>query len=199
MLKIVSKFLDLLYPPRATELLVREATHTELQSLSYTKTQAGVVSLLPYQHPLIKALVKENKFHDNHQAQRLLAGTLNKWVASQKDALIFIPIPLSQRRERERGHNQVCSVLKQYDSIIVWHALKRVRHTTPQTELKRDERLSNLKGAFMYSTQKPIPTATHYVIIDDVSTTGATLRAARAALAQHLPPDSTLTCLALAH
>jgi ComF family protein len=201
-LKIVTNLLDLLYPPRVAELLIREATENNVASLSDTNTHEGMLYILPYQHTLAKALVKENKFHDNRHAQKLLATALNTWIARQtKGPIVFIPIPLSKKRLRERGHNQVSSILNlvcDKDKIVVWPALARERDTRPQTELERNERLRNVKGAFAYRA-KSVPKANHFVLIDDVVTTGATLKAARAALAPHLPVGSTLTCLALAH
>ena len=74
--------------------------------------------------------------------------------------------------------------------------MKRVRDTRPQTELARNERISNMRKAFIIKQPQQI-VGKHIVLLDDVTTTGATLHAAKAALLLHHP--ASVTCIALAH
>jgi predicted amidophosphoribosyltransferase len=64
--------------------------------------------------------------------------------------------------------------------------LTRSRHTRPQTELKKAERIANLTGAFTCPRPGYIRGKT-LVLIDDVTTTGATLKEAEKALLPHKP------------
>ena len=67
-----------------------------------------------------------------------------------------------------------------------------------QTSLTREERLKNVTGAFSIAIEKaPVIAGQRILLIDDVATTGATLRAAKAALLPHQP--AAITYLALAH
>ncbi len=77
--------------------------------------------------------------------------------------------------------------------------LVRTRHTPPQTELDRAQRLKNLHGAFTINA-RGVPntiSSLHILLLDDVMTTGTTLRSAKAALATLRP--ASITCVALAH
>ncbi len=94
--------------------------------------------------------------------------------------LTVVPIPLHPRRERERGFNQASLLSKiiaaerriPLDSLL----LKRSRYTTPQVKQEsRQQRLANLTGAFHVSA--PI-LPRHVLLVDDVTTTGATLEEA---------------------
>ncbi len=56
----------------------------------------------------------------------------------------------------------------------MWRALRRVRSTPTQTQLSRDQRRNNVRGAFAPATDQPVA-GTHLLLVDDVYTTGATV------------------------
>ena len=101
-------------------------------------------------------------------------------------AQVLIPIPLSFKRLSERGFNQSL-VLSQQLSREKTHpsSLLRMRNTLAQSSLPRNERLTNLKGAFAVA---PLMAAKlrgqRILLIDDVMTSGATLNAAAQVLKQ---------------
>jgi ComF family protein len=103
-----------------------------------------------------------------------------------EQAHVLIPIPLSFKRLSERGFNQSL-VLSQQLSREKTHAssLLRMRNTLAQSSLPRNERLTNLKGAFAVA---PFMAAKlrgqRILLIDDVMTSGATLNAAAQVLKQ---------------
>ena len=80
--------------------------------------------------------------------------------------------------------------------------LKRPVNTIRQTSLGRTERLQNMTGVF---TTTPLITRTTWseigriIICDDVTTTGATLEAARTELRKSVPKQVPIICLAWAH
>ena len=89
-------------------------------------------------------------------------------------------VPLSVERLRERGYNQA--------ELMLWgylgkrpnlNPLKRIKHTRPQTELSRKERLENVKSAFEVEGDV---SGLRILLFDDVMTTGATLRECAKAL-----------------
>jgi len=96
----------------------------------------------------------------------------------------LVPVPLSAQRLRERGFNQALLLAQQLCAQrCLAQGLIRWRNTAAQSGLSRQERLLNLNQAFMV----PPKHAQHLrgsrvVLVDDVMTTGATLRACSQAL-----------------
>lgn len=111
---------------------------------------------------------------------------------SIKDCLI-IPIPISKIRLKERGFNQaelIASNLTKKLAINMpminfsfeQNLLKKIRETSSQVLMKdRVKRLKNLKGSFRVETPEKIKNK-NIILIDDVSTTGATLHEATSVL-----------------
>lgn len=111
----------------------------------------------------------------------------NLYISKNKTFLL-LPIPLHKKRLKERGYNQseilVKSIMKNDMSKLFefsQNALIRIRETKPQARSeKKTARLENLRGAFIANTS--IVKGKDIVLIDDVTTTGATLSEARKAL-----------------
>lgn len=99
-----------------------------------------------------------------------------------RERAALVPVPLARVRERERGYNQSALLARALAArwrIPVWNdCLLRERATRTQTRLTPDQRRGNVSGAF----RAPAAAAarlrgSHVVLVDDVVTTGATLRA----------------------
>ncbi len=89
------------------------------------------------------------------------------------------PVPLHARRERKRGFNQsevLARALAPSINVAFAHALVRTRPTTPQVGLRAKERVNNVRGAFSVAPKFELPTGAFVLLVDDVFTTGATLR-----------------------
>ena len=98
-------------------------------------------------------------------------------------ALTFVP--LHPRRQRERGFNQaerLATELARRLQRPVVRGLSRVKGTPAQVGLSQVERRVNLIGAFAWTAARPAPRG--LALVDDVCTTGATLEAAAAAIAE---------------
>jgi len=96
---------------------------------------------------------------------------------------IFIPIPLHRTRFRNRGYNQsqlLAKGLEKKFGITVVDGLERVKKTKTQVGLSQTERQDNIKDAFMLKEQfiLPFKKKKQVFLVDDVSTSGATLREA---------------------
>ena len=204
MLNIIQTLGDALFPPRPDSLLLRQLTKAGVQSLYQAHRYHDVVTLSEYGSPLVRALIHENKYYHSKSAATALASLLQTWIEAQQKPLLLLAIPLSSQRYRERGYNQVTEVFARlYPSpnVVLGNTiLKRTKDTPSQTSLSREQRLKNVTNVF---TCDPTLLANyrgyHLIIIDDVATTGATMKAAQTAITPHLPPGATVTCLALAH
>jgi ComF family protein len=97
---------------------------------------------------------------------------------------LVVPVPLGRQRMKERGYNQVGLLAKPLSTIQGWHysphVLKRVRETRSQVGLSAMERKENISGAFR--ADPSLASGKVILLMDDVSTTGATLAACSDAL-----------------
>ncbi len=198
---IAALMIDLLFPPSKEELLVRQLTTRELTTLREEVVVGGVTALLPYQDPRVRALIHRAKYSKDARAIELLADLLAEKLSSMSTPHILVPIPLSRRRKNARGYNQseVIGVraLQHSPHTMMDSLLVRTRDTTPQTQLSRTERKTNLVGAFAVNNDVVLPKNTPLILFDDVTTTGSTLLEAQRVLKQ--AGLTTISLIALAH
>lgn len=90
-----------------------------------------------------------------------------------------LPIPIHKKRLRERGFNQAellaNAIAKMENVPVLTDVLVRHRHTVAQSSLDREARQQNIIGAFEIRNPKII-SGKRLLVIDDVFTTGATIR-----------------------
>lgn len=95
------------------------------------------------------------------------------------------PVPLHPARVTQRGYNQSALLAEPLAAVFGWpyqgEWLVRHRDTPPQVGLSASDRLLNVANSF--AAVKPLPGAT-ILLVDDVYTTGATLRACAVAARQ---------------
>lgn len=139
----------------------------------------------PYQGRL-KALLLAYKFNAALQHQALLMDLACRAHALHADGPapdVLVPVPLHPRRLVWRGFNQSLELARGLAASLRRPlepgVLTRVRPTVPQARLPRAERLGNLRGAFAVA---PEVAGRRVLLVDDVMTTGATLRECAAAL-----------------
>ncbi len=122
------------------------------------------------------------------------------WAASID---LIVPLPLHRARFRERGYNQaelfargIAGVL---DVPVVRSGLRRARWTDSQTKLGYAERQANVAFAFELLPKKKSPLqGKNILLVDDVITTGATIRACAAALSSGTGSTVYVASIALA-
>jgi len=95
-------------------------------------------------------------------------------------ASVVVPVPLHRSRQRARGFNQARS-LAVHLGLPLSDALVRIRKTETQADLPAGRRQANVRGAFALHRQARVA-GRIVVLVDDVSTTGATLNACAAVL-----------------
>jgi competence protein ComFC len=195
--------LDSIVPPRSTERLTRQLSLETLHAL-------GRGEPLPYHDPRITALIWELKYYGSSHARALagayLADTVLAVASEEVGVPLLIPIPMHKNRRRERGHNQtelLCKALlsalgntkakKVLGSSLFGdirqtifvpgiayapRTLVRIIDTKHQQDLPRYVRLKNVhKSMQAQGVQGRV-----CIVVDDVTTTGATLAEAERAL-----------------
>lgn len=171
-----------------------------------------VFPLFDYRHPPVKKSVWLLKYKGKKKIAGVFAEALRGRMLEELADLsalqnfrdpILIPIPLSSKRLRERGYNQaelICEELVKLDSNVnLRHGadeksgknfelekniLIKIKETEHQAKIKdRKDRLKNLSGSFAVKNGELIK-GRNIILLDDVTTTGATLNEARRMLKQ---------------
>ena len=110
-------------------------------------------------------------------------------VLSRARGAVLVPVPLHPRKLRERGFNQSALMASALARAVGGQArvatlLKRVLDTPTQTSLDRRSRGENLKNAFALDRRAGLNPTLHYLLVDDVFTTGSTLNSCARVLRQ---------------
>lgn len=168
----------------------------------------------------IRKMVAQLKFHKQlinaHLLGQLLCQQIPHWYEGNALPQVLIPVPLHPSRTRKRGFNQALEICKTISKLIHipidYKICRRIKKTKPQTTLHKDERKSNLVGAFSIGG-RPLPFETplcdssgrtgaciytHVAIVDDVFTTGDTVEALAKILKQAGVKQVDVWCVARA-
>ncbi len=117
-------------------------------------------------------------------ARRMAQLSFPRDVEEERAALV--PVPLARDRERARGFNQSALLARalaaEWKVPVRTDVLARTRATSTQTRLTPGERQRNVSGAFRAIAGRTELHGRHFVLVDDVVTTAATLNACATAL-----------------
>jgi ComF family protein len=126
-------------------------------------------------------LVHRFKYGKKIPLGKHLAYRLGEVVVQEKDFAgcdLILPVPLHRARYRERGFNQseiVAEGISQATGIPVLNGiLKRKKNTRDQTYLNAQQRAENVRDAFVMGRPEMVKNK-KVILVDDVTTTGATL------------------------
>jgi len=165
------------------------------------ESASWIFPLFDYRHPPIKKSIWLLKYKGKERLASIFAEVLyDKIIEELSDLSVFrnfndvilIPIPLSQKRYRERGYNQtelICQKLMKLDEKrnnfkLEKNILIKIKETEHQARIKdKGARLKNLSDSFFVKNPELIKNR-NLILIDDVTTTGATLTEAKKILKQ---------------
>ncbi len=148
----------------------------------------GLWSLGAYKDPLRKAIQKLKYSYVSELAEVLTDLMISYWARytpqffeeiKEGGEWIIVPVPLHLRRQKQRGFNQsalIGQLLSKKLGLEYVETLKRIHYTKPQVELKSWQRKKNIKNAFSLSEHYTLDLKPSILLIDDVWTTGSTLK-----------------------
>jgi ComF family protein len=133
----------------------------------------------------LRDIIHAFKYEGRRSLAKRLAGMMRVRGAEMLDGAAWaVPVPLHASRRRQRGFNQAADLARNL-GLPVRRALCRRRSTSTQTGLSAAERRRNVRDAFalrrtymgLWTGPDDRLRGSIVVLVDDVSTTGATLEA----------------------
>jgi ComF family protein len=203
--KFNAKLLNLLFPPRCVACRKEgENFCTECREKiprGGTFSHAGIFSLWEYRDPNVRNALLALKYKNRRAIAVDIAESLHDALLEQlaeKSAFIdpfshtqtcytyvVIPIPLSKQRFKKRGYNQAELLAKELfrknpvSFTLETGVLYKIKDTETQVSVKdRAKRLQNIRGTFAVKNPESVRGKT-VLVVDDITTTGATLLEAR--------------------
>jgi ComF family protein len=162
----------------------------------------GLISFFDYKDPRVSSLIIAGKYKFVPEIYKILgtlaANSLNDTHKKLFQNFTVMPLPLASRRKRWRGFNQaeiLAQIISKKLELSLTDALKRTRMTKVQKDLNREERVKNILGAFIINPRIDVKNK-NILLIDDVVTTGVTLREATKVLKRN--GAKKVWCLTLA-
>lgn len=193
--ELLKSMFDAIMPPQAHTRRTqgRSLADIPLAPAAHRLLDTPITTLTDYQRGAVRDLIRSLKYDGNAHAAELCAALLCDYLREEIASLrlysnapiLIIPLPLHVRRHKERGFNQIEIVLDRLPARfkdgtyarLAPDTLVRVRDTPHQTILHRDERIRNVRNAFRVN-DPALARRAQVFLIDDVTTTGATLAAA---------------------
>lgn len=166
-------------------LACRKNYHPTTRILGCNRVSVPLVSIGGYENPVLRKAIQSWKY-DGYWAMsedwgRLLAERLDCFFPLDVQ---LVPIPLFWPRALARGYNQSEILARDIERVssrsVAKNALRRVRGGSPQVQLKHEDRKVNIRNVF---SARRAPENNLALLIDDVVTTGATIKEATRVLA----------------
>ncbi len=132
----------------------------------------------------LKSAIAALKYNNQPQIAKPLGQWLAQaWLNSQHDKLVVVPVPLHADKLKKRGYNQAELLAESFCNFTGFalqsQGLKRIKATDAQFSLSVSEREQNLATAFALGTEFQRQRPKYRVLLlDDIYTTGATVRSA---------------------
>ena len=147
-----------------------------------TRRQVDCARAIGAYEGALRAIVHALKYGGYRSLARQLAALMRDRAGDLlSGADVAVAVPLHPSRRRQRGFNQAADLARNL-GLPVLCPLRRVRATAVQAGLPASRRHANVRGAFALTQASQTIRSATIVLVDDVTTTGATLEACARAL-----------------
>lgn len=191
------KLLDLLFPEKCIKCQTKGILLCENCLINckpaHLNEYGEIRSLFSYKDPAIKKALWLLKYKNKKIVAEILGTRLTELIREEivdiktlhpNSPILIVPVPLANKRYRERGYNQ-CELLARVvskeipDLILENNLINKIKETIPQAHMKnKKDRLQNLKDCFSLTEKEKAEKkilGSQIILIDDITTTGATL------------------------
>jgi ComF family protein len=153
-----------------------------------------------YYENRLRDAIHSFKFSGRKDVGKHLVGLVEKKITAFSPKFdCIIPLPVTEKRLRERGFNQsfiLAQEISQMTGKPVYHSyLHKTKDTKDQYALSREERKKNIKGAFSLAKQANLK-GKKVLLVDDLYTTGQTAGEATRILYRGKPESIVFFALA---
>ena len=186
-MKLAKNILDLLFPITCLSCgkegsLICPDCFSKI-SIKNSLADNNLIICCDYNNKLVKKMVHSYKYNFVKDLSKPIGNLMTERIKKlskyiDRDNAVLIPIPLHKKRLKWRGFNQSFLLAQEIGKnlkIPIEDILIREKHTLAQVKIKNaKERENNIKNVFALGQSKNIKNKT-IILIDDISTTGATL------------------------
>ncbi len=189
--KIFELLLSIILPRESNVLEIENLDIEYISNLPKAKDADGnIKALFKYKDKIVKQAIWEIKYKKNQRILEKFTKVFYDYILEELsderlfnnfDSPIIIPIPISKETLKERGYNQCELIVKELVKIdggknfsADFKTLRKIKETKHQSKTKnKTQRLKNLEGCFEADERIK---GKNIILIDDVITTGATMK-----------------------
>lgn len=160
-----------------------------------------IFSCAPYSDNLLQKLLKGLKYGRAYALTKPLAQYAYWWLSKNEylkdiktNVDFIVPVPMHKRKQKKRGFNHAQYLAEEFSKLfdipLATDILAKTHKTKPQVETEnKQERQNNLKNVFALIAPADALRGKNILLIDDVATTGSTLRECALALKPAKPKE----------
>lgn len=214
--KSLNNILDFFLPLRKEQKFIKNISAQKINDICGEKRYPpfkNCLACLNYKNKIVRDAIWSLKFKNNTQIAEVFAeiiyDNLIEELAELKishnfDKPLLITIPITRNKRVSRGYNQcelIALAMTKLDNNNFFeyrkNILKKTKNTLPQSRTKnKEDRAKNLENCFKVAMPKLIKNR-NIILLDDVITTGATMKEAEKEIKKHSPKK--IIWVALAH
>lgn len=155
-------------------------------------------------HEGVQNIMHQIKYNNQKELAVYIGKLLGERLMTlhqQKNIDAIIPVPLHPKKQHQRGYNQSDYIAQGINEVlntkIINHYLIREANNESQTKKNRMERWTNVEKVFQINPSTKI-SGNHFLLVDDVLTTGATLEACALTLKNNINCELSIATLCFA-